>query len=344
MKKAVIALLAAAVAAALIIPAALRLSVSSRPYISGSKFLLDTTCTIRLYDKQDEKLLDEAFSLIARYEALWSKTIPESDVSRINAAGGAPVEVDPETVAILKQAKEYSALSGGLFDVTIGALTQLWDILGENPRVPDKAEIEKARETVDYTKILLGDSTVTLLDPEAQLDLGGIAKGYIADAVRDFLANRGVGSAIINLGGNVVVIGSNTNGNPWTVGIQAPFEEDGKYVGTLRLTDKSVVTSGIYRRYAVIDGALYTHIIDPRTGYPVDNELASVTIVSERSRQGDGIASACLLLGLEEGKALIERLDGVSAVFVKKDGTVVLSDDFPEDVAFVPEGSGQSPD
>ena len=344
MKKAVLALFAAAVAAALIIPIALRLTKPAKPYISGSKFLLDTTCTIRLYDIQDEALLVEAFGLIARYEALWSKTIPTSDVSRINAAGGAPVEVDPETVKILKTAREYSTLSGGVFDVTVGALTALWDVLGENPHIPDPADIEKARGTVDFNNILLGENTVTLKNPAARLDLGGIAKGYIADAVRDLLVSRGVKSAIISLGGNVVTIGSNTNGKPWTVGVQKPFGEDGEYVGMLYVTDKSVVTSGIYRRYFMFDGVLYTHIIDPRTGYPVDNELDSVTIISARSHQGDGISAACMLLGVEEGKALIERLDGVSAIFVKKDGEVVLSEDFPEDVVFVPSGNSDSTD
>jgi thiamine biosynthesis lipoprotein len=340
MKKVIFALLAAVLAAALIIPAALRHKNSAAPYISGSQFLLDTTCTIRLYDKQDKALLDEAFDLIARYESLWSKTIPTSDISRINSAGSQPVEVDPETVSILKTAVEYSALSGGVFDVTIGALAELWDVLGELPQIPDEADIEKARETVDYTGIVLNGSTVKLENPDARLDLGGIAKGYIADRVRDFLVSRGVGSAIINLGGNVVVIGSNPKGSPWTVGVQAPFEDSGDYVGTLHVSDKSVVTSGIYRRYFVLDGVLYTHIIDPRTGRPVENDLASVTIISPRSQQGDGIASACLLLGVEMGKELIGQLEGVSAIFVKKDGTVILTEDFPDDAVFVPTQGG----
>lgn len=337
MKKIALAVFIAALAAAAILTAVvLGAGKRSQPYIAESRFLLDTTCTIRLYDRQDPALLDEAFGLIARYDSLWSPSLPASDVARVNAAGGAPVEVDPETVALLKRAVQYSELSGGVFDVTVGALTDLWDVLGENPHIPSPEDIEKARTTVDYRNIVLGGNTVALKNPDARLDLGGIAKGYIADRVRDLLVSRGVGSAIINLGGNVLVVGSRPDGEPWTVGIQAPFEAEGQYVGTVRVRDKSVVTSGIYRRYFVLDGVLYTHIIDPRTGWPVDNELASVTIISDRSHDGDGLASACLLLGTEKGKALIESLEGVSAIFVGKDGSVLLTEDFPADVVYAP--------
>lgn len=330
----ILILVAALAAAAVLTAAVLGAGKKSSPYISDSRVLLDTTCAIRLYDNQDPEVLSEAFDLIARYESLWSPSIPTSDVSRVNAAGGAPVEVDPETVAILKRAVKYSELSGGVFDVTIGALTDLWDVLGEDHRVPSPAEIEEARRTVDYRSIALGENTVALKTPGARLDFGGIAKGYIADRVRDLLVSRGVKSAIINLGGNVLVVGSRPDGEPWTVGIQAPFETEGRYIGTVRVRDKSVVTSGIYRRYFILDGVLYTHIIDPRTGRPVDNELASVTIISTRSHDGDGLASACLLLGEEKGKALIESLEDVSAIFVRKDGQVTLTEDFPEDVVF----------
>jgi thiamine biosynthesis lipoprotein len=309
---------------------------SAAPYISDTRFLLDTVCTVSLYDKRDKTVLEGAFSVISHYENLFSATVEGSDIDRLNHAGGRPVRVDPDTVDVIRESIGYSEASGGLFDITVGALTSLWNIEGENPTVPPTSQIEAAMKTVDYRNIVISGDTVTLKNEDAQLDLGGVAKGFIADKVRDYLASEGVRRAIINLGGNVEVMGEKAPGTPWAVGVQQPFMDRKDSIGVVYVSDKSVVTSGIYERYFVQDGRLYAHILDPRTGFPVENNLSSVTIITDNSREGDGLAATCFLLGIDKATQLVESLHDTEAIFITKDGQVITTKGVGDAVKFVP--------
>ncbi len=293
--------------------------------LPDNAFVLDTIVTITLYDKTEQSILDGAFSLCEEYEQLLSRTIADSDVGRINAANGEPVTVDPRTAELIRTALQVSSLCDGGFDITIEPVSSLWNFKTEAPSLPDPEAIQKGIALVDYRQVKLEGDTVTL--PAGMgIDLGAIAKGYIADQIADYLREQGVGKAIIDLGGNIYALGDRVDGTPWRVGIQSPFKERGHdYVGIVRVTDKSVVTSGIYERYFELDGQLYHHLLDTKTGYPMDKGLASVTIISDLSVDGDALSTAVFSLGVEKGLELVSTLDGVEAVFIDTDGNVTTS-------------------
>ena len=296
---------------------------STKP-LARQGFMLDTVISISLYDTQDEAILDGAFALCEEYEQLFSRTISTSDVYRINHSDGAPVEVSDATAELLCIALEYARLSGGAFDPTIEPLVTLWDIMADEPHVPDADAISAALARVDWTKVSV-DGNVVTLPAGMGLDLGGIAKGYIADKLREYLSENGVDSALINLGGNVLTLGGKPDGSNFTIGVQKPFGQNSDILGACRLKGMSVVTSGIYERYFVEDDRLYHHILDTKTGYPVENELYSVTIISPNSTDGDALSTICFALGSEDGMALIETLDGIECVYCLSDGTLLFS-------------------
>ena len=283
-------------------------------------FYLDTVITLTAY-VDDATVLNEALAECGRYEQLLSRTVEGSDVWRINHAGGQPVEVSNETLEILDVARQVSERSGGMFDVTIAPVSTMWDFTSGAAVVPDADAIAEAATLVDYTKVKTDDGLVTL--PEGMMiDLGGIAKGYIADAVKGYLAERGVESAVLSFGGNIVTIGLKPDGSPWKVGIQDIDKPTGEYMLVSLNYGGSTVTSGIYERGFESGGVYYHHILDPNTGWPVQNELASVTIFSDSSMWGDALATAAFSLGTEAGTRLIEGIDGVEAVFIARDRSV----------------------
>ncbi len=294
--------------------------------VSATGFMLDTVITVTLYDGLSNDTLDGALGVVSKYEQLLSKTIEGSDVWNINHARGKPTVVNEDTANVINTALKYSELCGGAFDITIGPASNLWDFKSSTPKVPDADELAAAISHVDYTKVQVEGSTVTLLDPEAEIDLGAIAKGYIADKVVEYLASRGVSSAIVNLGGNVYAMGSK-GGNDWTVGLQDPFKRRETPIAAVKLKNKSVVTSGIYERFfKTEDGTFYHHILDPKTGCSVSNGLASVTIISDKSIDGDALTTSCFVLGLEEGMKLVESLEGVEAIFIDDNEQAFMTD------------------
>ena len=296
--------------------------------LSKTDFALNTSCTITIYGmsgSEGEAVLDDAFKEIRRYENMLSRTVEGSDVYNINNAGGQPVEVSDDTIAVLKLGIEMGDISDGRFDITVGRLTDLWDFTGDDPHVPEQAAIDEAVKSVSYRNIDIEGNTVRLADPGAAVDLGGVAKGYIADKLREYLSENGVDSALINLGGNVLTLGGKPGGSNFTIGVQKPFGQNSDILGACRLKGMSVVTSGIYERYFVEDDRLYHHILDTKTGYPVENELYSVTIISPTSTDGDALSTICFALGSEDGMALIETLDGIECVYCLSDGTLLFS-------------------
>lgn len=303
--------------------------------ISSSNILLNTLVSIKLYDRGSQELIQECFDLIRDYEAKLSRTIATSEISQLNAAGGQPVTISPETADLLSLALHYSELSGGAFDLTIAPVSSLWDFTSTEPSRPTEEAILNALPHVDYRGVLIDGSQVTLSDPKAAIDLGAIAKGYIADRVKDYLLSKGVESAIINLGGNVLCVGSKPDGSGFSVGIQKPFEGYSETISILELHDMSVVSSGIYERCFREDDVLYHHILDPSTGYPYDNNLLSVTILSQNSADGDALSTVTFALGLEKGMELIDSLPDTWAVFITDDYQLHYSEGFEENIKIV---------
>ena len=307
-----------------------------REPVSAQTFSFDTVCSVLVYDmdgfsqKKAEEAIQGAFALCRKYELLFSRTREETEISLLNGAGGAFVDCSPETVRMLRQGMAYQRLSDGRFCLAIGRLTGLWDFHEGSFRKPEKDEIEKALIHVDTSPdaILFDGNRAALKDPEAEIDAGGIAKGFIADAVSAYLEEQGVTSAIVNLGGNIVCIGEKKRGTPFTIGIELPFSDRRSIVGTCPLKDATIVTSGVYERCFEENGILYHHVLDPATGYPAETDILGVSVYGEKGRSADcdALATICLLLGQEEGMKLIEASDGFEAVFIAKDGSISVTD------------------
>lgn len=294
--------------------------------LAQTAFYFDTVITITLYDKQDPSLLEECFSLAETYENMLSKTIESSDIWNINHGNGHPTAVTDDTLTLLQTALSYTELSDGKIDPTIGPVAKLWDFsASSHAAIPPQKDLDEALSHIGYQRITIKGNQVSLADPKAEIDLGFIAKGYIADRMKDYLISQGVKSATINLGGNVLTIGSRPDGSPFRIGIQKPFAPSGTLALTLPATDLSIVSSGIYERYFEMDGEIYHHILDTKTGYPVRNNLFQVTILSKSSMDGDALSTTCFLLGLEKGMALAESLEDIEAVFFLSDGSIRCS-------------------
>ena len=271
-------------------------------------FYFNTIIAIQLNDSQDESLIDTCFDMANTYEHYFSRTLKGSDIYNINHANGAPVEVHDETAELIRYGIAFGDLSGGVFDISIGALTDLWDIPNNNGTIPAQSQIDAALATVDYRQITVDGNTVTLGNPDAALDLGGIAKGYAADRMREYLNANGACEGFINLGGNVLTLGQKANDEPYHIGIRKPFGEDGETITAVDVTDRSIVTSGRYERYFEKDGHIYHHILDPKNGYPYDNGLNGVTILSDSSMVGDALSTICFALGQEKGTEFLSSM------------------------------------
>lgn len=296
--------------------------------ISGERmdtqiFVLDTIVNFSIWDGS-QTVLDEMTAMCYDYEKIFSKSIEGSDVYLLNHSNGNPIEVSDDTIFLLNKCIEYSELSDGYFDATILPVKDLWDFKSENPKVPAESDIKAELTKVDYKNIGIEGNSVTL-GHGAQVDFGGIAKGYIADKIYEYIKSQGIERAIINLGGNILMVGDKSPGNLWTVGIQHPDKNQNVSLATVRVANKSVVTSGVYERYFEIDGKVYHHLINPFTGWPADNGIQSVSIISDSSLDGDVLSTTCFVLGLEKGMELIESLDGIEAVYVLDGMEIVKS-------------------
>lgn len=292
--------------------------------VSKSGFLLNTFVTVTLYDKDDPKILNECLDICRSYENVFSKTIEGSEVYKINhrPAQESSVKLSPDMAALLSKGLYYSKISGGDFDITVEPLSSLWDFTAPNPVVPPSDEISAAVKKVGYQNLKLDDDTLTFLSPDTSIDFGAIAKGYIADRMKDYLLEHGVRSAVINLGGNVLCVGKKPDGSPFKIGLQKPYADRNETIETLNIEDMSVVSSGVYERHFVKDGVNYHHILNPRDGYPYDNGLVSVTILSKLSVDGDALSTTCFSMGLEQGMELLNSMDDVYGVFITADGSV----------------------
>lgn len=300
---------------------------------SKTALVLGTVCTITLYDSDDTTIIDKAIARLTELEDILSinKTGTELDLVN-NMSGIEPVKVSEDTLNVVKKGLEYSALSNGTMDITVGPLVKLWGIGTDSAAVPTQEDIETAKSLINYEDVVIDEanSTIYLKNTGMKIDLGAIAKGYAADEVAKILEDNGVKSAIVNLGGNIFVLGNKVDGSDWKVGVQNPEKDGEATIGYVTVTDKSVVTSGIYERYFEEDGKKYHHILSPETGFPYENEILGVSILSDLSIDGDSLSTTLFALGVEEGLKLIESLDGVDAIFVTKDHKLYMTKGFEE--------------
>ena len=302
--------------------------------VTETGFYLDTVVQITLYDTDGRdsciKNINECFTLIDNYERLFSATVEGSDIWNINHSGGSPVSVSDDTANLLQTALYYSELSDGQVDLTVLPLSELWGFGSEgNSHKPSDDAIKETVSHIDYHVVHIDGNTVTLSDPGTSVDLGFIAKGYIADRLKEHLVNHGVESACISLGGNVLTIGNKPDGQPYRIGIQKPFAAEGEIITAIDVNDSSVVSSGVYERYFYEDNVLYHHLLDTATGYPADNNIAGVTILAPSSVDADALSTTCYFLGIDRGLNLIESLDNIEVLFITMDGELLYSDGFP---------------
>lgn len=327
-------------------------STTGNEPISISSIKLNTAVQITIYDSQDKALLDDCLALCDKYELVFSRTNEKSELYKLNhrkntsdkdpnadgqttpypVSGTADTwHISEDLASLLSQGLSITRESDGAFDIAIAPLTSLWDFTAEDPKAPDDAAIQKALPLCSSDGVTIDGQDITLPSDDIQFDVGAIAKGYIADRMKDLLVKKGVKSAIINLGGNVLCIGSKPNGTPFKIGIQKPFADRNETEAVMDITGKSVVSSGIYERCFKQNGKLYHHILNPKTGYPYDNSLISVTIISDQSVDGDALSTTCFALGLEDGLKFAEK-KGVQAVFITEDYELHYTDGFQDEI------------
>lgn len=300
----------------------------SKP-LSKTEYFMGTVVTVTLYDNKSEKIIDKAFEEVKKIEQLVSINMEGTELDEVNNnAGIKPVKVSDDTYNIIKKGLEYSSLTNGSFDITIGPLVKLWSIGLPEAKVPTIEEIKEKIQYINYNDVELNNSekTVFLKKPGMIIDLGGIAKGYTADVIAQTLKDEGVEKAIIDLGGNIYALGEKAENTLWRIGIQNPDQTRGEIVGSINVKDKSIVTSGIYERFIEQDGVKYHHILSPKSGYPYDNEIAGVTIISDKSIDGDALSTSVFSMGITKGLEFINSLPDTEAIFITKDHKIYLTE------------------
>lgn len=302
-------------------------SINLNEYIEDSQYTIGTIVSIRLYGTEDEALLSECFQIIDDIDQMMSLNVENSLINQLNALqGGTYKDVPEDMLTVINTAIQYGDLSDGGFDITMEPVIDLWGIGTEKAAIPDGSLLKEALAKVDYHQIIIdmGKGSV-MLPANITIDLGGIGKGFAADKVADFLREKGISKAILNLGGNVLVLGGKTDTTGFRVGVQDPYGQTNEYFGVVELVDQTLVTSGIYERNFSEDGVLYHHILDTTSGYPVDNNVAGISIITDKSIDADALSTILFIKGIEEGLALTESLEGVECLFVSKEKEVYKS-------------------
>ena len=276
----------------------------------------DTVCAVSA--DVDAVALREIEALCARYELLLGRFNPESRLFALNAAAGEWVDAGEELANVLCAALGYCERTGGLFDITMGGVCRLWDF--KRGVVPDDAVVAEALAHVDWRNVQVEGTRARITDPQATIDLGGMAKGYIADRVIGLLKCHGATTGVINLGGNVACLGSKPDGSAWNVGLRAPVPSGGSLqaasFASVSVRGKSVVTSGVYERSFMRNGRVLHHILDPRTGKPAETDVLSATVVADKSLDADGYTTALIVMGAERALAFAERTPGIEAILL----------------------------
>ena len=300
-------------------------------------FSLGTVVTITFYSgsrSRNAQLAEHLFAYARDAEVQMSTSEEDYDDSELlrvnNAAGINPSVVSPRTLAVVEEGVRLSKLTNGDFDITIWPLTRLWNFayLSDTQELPMAHHINTAIPLLNHTNIVLDniESTIFLTQKGMGIDVGGVAKGWIGDYFRNYLQDNGVNSALIDIGGNIITVGRREDGEQWKIGIQDPHAEQGTIAGVLSLEGGTVVTSGNYERYVEIDGVRYHHIIDPRSGFPVENGLSSVTVVAQNSTYADALSTALYVQGVEKGYEFVNSLADTEALFITDNNKIILTE------------------
>ena len=286
---------------------------------------MDTVMSLTAYGPNRDRALDEAVAEIQRLDSLLSIGSYSSDISRLNREKTAVLS--PDATSLLESALDLARDTQGVFDPTVYPLVKLWGFYDKDYQVPSRQELSQALALVNYREVSLGEDGQASLGPGQQIDLGGIGKGYTSQRVTELLRQAGVTSAMVSLGGNIQCLGAKPDGSPWNIGIRDPFGEE--LYAAVRVTDKAVITSGGYERYFEDPetGTVYRHILDPRTGFPAEMGLSSVSIVTSDGTLGDGLSTALYIMGLEEATRYYQaHRDAFEAVFITDDGTLYATE------------------
>ncbi len=303
---------------------------------------VDTIVSITIYNDDPnidvEQIMAETEKLINEYENVISKTKVGSFTHTLNTKGEYDYSNSPYASAIhqlVDKSSYYEELSNGALDVTIEPVVKLWNINNGNTEVPAQKNIDTALTAVDYTNFVRDEEAqkYKLLNG-AKVDFGALGKGQLADIIKASLMSKGIDSALVNLGGNVITIGAKPGDKDWIIGIQDPLGMNGELIGTVAVKNKSVVTSGNYERFFMNNGVRYHHIMDTKTGYPSNSGLVQTTIISDRSLDCDALSTTTFLLGEEEGLKLIESQPGFESMFVDENMNYYFSDNFEEEYNF----------
>lgn len=322
----------------------LTLTSCSKDYIkiTDRTFALDTLTEIKIYyyetnnNDVNQDLIKESFNIIRQLEETLSVHIDGSDIYNLNLnAGKSPTKVSDITYNVVLDSIEFSEITNGLFDITSGPLIDLWAIDPPEGHVPTASELDYVIPLINFKDIeFINYSQLFLKDKDMVVNLGAIAKGSIADEVKKYLKSQGVEHCLINLGGNILLIGSKPDGKDFSVGVQDPNDARGAYLMSIELADIAVVSSGDYERFFEQDGKIYHHILNTKTGYPAETNIKQVSIIAPNSQIADGLSTSVLLMGLEDGINLIESKEEVDAIFVTKDNKIYFTDGFDYDVTY----------
>lgn len=295
------------------------------PFVSKIVFVFGTANTVTV-GIEHRKVMEEVKDILLSFHKRMSIYESTSEILSLNhMAGSSSLSISPEIYDLIRRSIAYSKLTNGAFDITAFPLKKIWQTAEQ---IPTEAQIHHAKKLVNYRNIVFSDNKIMLKYSGMGVDLGGIAKGFAVDKVVEFLKSRGTTSGVINFGGSVFVLGEERS-----VGIQTPFGKKGTYIGTIRVKNKAVVTSGAYENYRVINGTAYQHILDPHTGYPVNNELLAVTLIGAKAEELDALATGVCVMGIQKGYDLLKKRQ-IDAIFIKKDGSVLLTEGIKESFSF----------
>lgn len=290
----------------------------------GTLFALDTVVNYIVYGGD---MGEYTSAELARYEELFSAKTEDSEIARVNSAGGRPVRVSDEVMELVLSALDISEKCEGSFDITVLPLVKAWGINSDNPRVPAPSELQQLLSLVDFRQVRAEGEQLQLTEGMG-IDLGAIAKGYIAQSIIEGWQKQGIASGLISVGGNVHVTGPKPDGSPWVVGIQDPFKpgEPTAFIGVVSMESGAAVTAGDYRRFSDIDGQIYHHIIDPKTGYPAQSGLKSVTVFCEDGARADALSTALFVMGEQGAYDFHGKYGGFEYLLVTENGDIVASE------------------
>lgn len=292
---------------------------------SKTIFAMDTIMTLTAYGPMSEEAIEASAARLFELDALLSVTQPDSEIGRLNAADGEPVIVKPEVYDLIELTVEYSKEFTGYFDLTLNPVIESWGFYTDDYVVPTKADLDRTLRSVNYQNVVFEENkTVSLLNG-AKIDLGGIAKGYAAEEVKKILLEYEIESAVLDLGGNVLVLGDKENETPWRIAVRNPYDKESQLC-VLQVSDHALVTSGSYQRYFEEDGIRYHHIMDPKTGCPAESDLLSVTVITEDSVYADALSTALFVMGYDRAVEYWRKAEDFEAIFVLKSHDVFCTD------------------